>query len=96
VLKDIKRVSDAPKMNASKLFLIGISQSGRGTGGAGLLIDAFTNEAFQRGFESVILTVHRDNLRARAAYEKSGWVLNDRGGEAVEYCTPDRAISDVS
>ena len=69
----------------AKLFLIGITEAARGTGGAKLLLEAFVRSAFGRGFERVILGVDRDNPRARAAYEKFGFTPNDKGGESVEY-----------
>lgn len=91
-----KRTAGVPKVSPSidvpteqvrvaKLFLIGMKESARGTGGAGQLMNAFVSEAFSRGFDRVKLIVYRGNARARAAYEKNGWVLNDKGGESVEY-----------
>lgn len=73
---------------AAKLVIIGVKESARGTGAAAELMRAFREEALHRGFETIFLVVRRDNERARAAYEKSGWTLIDRGKEeAVEYFT---------
>ncbi|HEX6127084.1 MAG TPA: GNAT family N-acetyltransferase [Pyrinomonadaceae bacterium] len=76
---------DGGGRRVSKLFLIGILEKARGTGGARQLLDSFVDHAFSLGFDSVVLNVLRTNSRARKAYEKAGWVLNDRGGESVEY-----------
>lgn len=73
------------KSRAVKLVLIGVKETARGTGAAAKLMQAFCNEAASQGFERVMLVVNRDNKRARAAYEKGGWTLNDEGGESVEY-----------
>lgn len=73
------------KSHAVKLVLIGVKETARGTGAAAKLMEAFCNEAALQGFEKVMLVVSRDNKRARAAYEKGGWTLNDEGGESVEY-----------
>jgi ribosomal protein S18 acetylase RimI-like enzyme len=90
-------VSTKPSIEkTSKLFLIGIDETARGSGGAGSLMNSFMTRAFELGFDKVLLIVHRDNLRARAAYEKSGWVLNDKGGEAVEYYITASSITNVS
>lgn len=73
------------KSRAAKLVLIGVKETVRGTGAATELMQAFCNEAMHRGFEIITLVVSRDNLRARAAYEKAGWTLTDKSGESVEY-----------
>lgn len=73
------------KNRAAKLILIGVKEIARGTGAATELMQAFRSEAARRGFETIVLIVRRDNARARAAYEKAGWVLIDKGGESVEY-----------
>lgn len=73
------------KSCAAKLVLIGVKETVRGTGAATELMQAFCNEAMQGGFEIITLVVSRDNLRARAAYEKARWTLTDKGGESVEY-----------
>ena len=73
------------RSSAAKLVLIGVKEDARGTGAAAELMQSFFEEAKIRGFNSVILTVSRDNLRARRAYEKAGWILIDKGRESVEY-----------
>lgn len=81
------QATNVDRKKVSKLFLIGILAKARGTGGARQLLDSFVEDACSRGYDTVVLNVHRDNARARNAYEKAGWILNDRGGESVEYHT---------
>jgi ribosomal protein S18 acetylase RimI-like enzyme len=73
------------KNRVAKLVLIGVKENARGTGAAIQLLQSFCCEAKHRGFESVTLSVRSDNVRARAAYEKAGWIIGDNGGESVEY-----------
>ena len=76
---------EVDKSRSADLVLLVVNETARGSGAVGELMEAFVNEAANRGFENVMLTVSRNNDRARRAYEKTGWVLNDNGGDSVEY-----------
>jgi GNAT superfamily N-acetyltransferase len=57
--------------------------SGRGVGVA--VVKAFEDHAKGLGFDVLQLSVHSDNCKARAVYDKAGWELNDTGGPVVFY-----------
>lgn len=73
------------EVKVAKLTLIGVDEPSRGTGAACLLLSCFVAEAGRRGYSRVILTVDRNNGRARAAYEKAGWKASDGAGNSVQY-----------
>lgn len=72
---------------AVKLVRIGVIEAARGTGVSRELLSAFVAEAAQRGYRTATLMVARDNLRARRAYERAGWIAVDRDiqSEGMEY-----------
>jgi ribosomal protein S18 acetylase RimI-like enzyme len=70
--------------NAS-LLSIGVLPAHRGRSVAQMLNDAFIRECHERGVLEVLLTVHADNGRARAFYEKQGWQVLKENNESVCY-----------
>jgi ribosomal protein S18 acetylase RimI-like enzyme len=67
---------------AARLLSIGVAEAERGSGVAGGLVEAFCRALADRGIDRVGLSVHNDNSRAIAFYEKTGWrrIQSDAAG----------------
>ncbi|MFJ6652314.1 GNAT family N-acetyltransferase [Microbacterium sp. NPDC091313] len=69
----ILRGADAGHPFRADIVGVWIAPDQRGRGLLAVLVDAAREWAASRGQEAVTLSVHRDNARARAAYEKIGF-----------------------
>jgi GNAT superfamily N-acetyltransferase len=58
-----------------EVYALYLHSTAWGSGGAGALISRCEEFLRDRGYDSAVLWVLRDNPRARAFYEKSGWKL---------------------
>jgi len=71
----------APQLPEPTMALVGIATSNdcRGQGVGTALINAFEEEALQRGMAAYRLSVYRSNMRARRFYESKGMICYDAG-----------------
>lgn len=65
----------ARPVTRDRIDIVGVyvTPDARGRGIVGLLFEAVTSWAAERGAEALTLDVHRDNARARAAYARAGF-----------------------
>jgi ribosomal protein S18 acetylase RimI-like enzyme len=76
--------SDQSFVRSTHLVAIGVDVSVRGGGVGTRLLEAFEEEASQRGAERLALSVYRSNLPAQRLYKKAGWSrLEDAGDEHI-------------
>jgi ribosomal protein S18 acetylase RimI-like enzyme len=73
------RPSNAP------LLSIAVLPEHRGHGAANMLIEQFVNNCCKNGVGRVTLTVKVNNGRARAFYEKCGWLMTRQDDSVAHY-----------
>lgn len=64
---------------------IGVSQAAMGSGIAGLMMEAFTENARQQQYDYARLSVYKNNERARKFYEKMGWIPEESNTPVMGY-----------
>jgi ribosomal protein S18 acetylase RimI-like enzyme len=71
--KSINLPPEDPPGTWSSLLSICTHRDYRGRGAAASLIEAFRTESAQRGYRTMRLSVHNDNIAAIELYKRSGW-----------------------
>ncbi len=66
-----------------------------GSGGAGALMSRCEEFLRDEGFGSAVLWVLRDNPRARAFYEKAGWLFTGQESTFAAFDSPQAALPEV-
>lgn len=83
--KPVKKVIKNPDGKGISLVGIAVDPAFAGHGIGKAIMDKFENDAVGMNLNYMRLSVYKDNMRARAVYEKSGWQVLDESDKIVYY-----------